>query len=347
MKSINHHTLTSFDIISIIIPCYNEEKHIIKCINSILNQKNIKIKYEIIIIDDGSKDNTINKINDFILKHPDKKIKLIKLNHAGPAKARNTGIKNSKGKIVLFIDADCIASPLWINTLIKRIEKGDVVGVGGTYRTLTPSKKISDFIGLDIEFRHNSIGNYTDFVGSYNVCFLKSVLIEVNGFDESFKAANAEDNDLCYRISKLNYKIAFEPNAWVSHHHPTSITQFIKQQFTRGMWRIFLYKKNPQKIKGDNYAGFSTLSQPFLPLTSLFIIIIGILNKLPFNILILLSLNFLFFGSFLINYGFIKWIYTKRGFTFSFFSIYLIIIRTTCWFFGALTGILRLVTSKF
>ena len=109
----------------------------------------------------------------------------------------------------------------------------------------------------------------------------------------------------------------------------------------------YSYKQQCQKIKGDNYAGFSTLSQPFLPLISLSIIIIGILNNIPFNILILLSLNFLFFGSFLINYGFIKWIYTKRGFTFSFFSIYIIIIRTTCWFFGALTGILRLVTSKF
>lgn len=88
-------------LVSIIIPNYNKEKYLEKCINSVLNQS--YSNYEIIIIDDGSTDNSLNIINKF----KNKKIKLIKFDkNMGIANARNVGIKSANGKMICFLDSD-------------------------------------------------------------------------------------------------------------------------------------------------------------------------------------------------------------------------------------------------
>lgn len=89
-------------LISIIVPVYNVEKYLRKCLESITNQtyKNI----EIICIDDGSPDNSIDILNEFAEK--DKRIKIIKQENQGLSGARNTGIRNSTGKYIMFVDSD-------------------------------------------------------------------------------------------------------------------------------------------------------------------------------------------------------------------------------------------------
>lgn len=105
--------------ISIIIPVYNQEKNIERCLNSILNQlyKNI----EIIVVDDGSTDNT-----KFIYKkyvNRDKRIKLIYQNKGGVSKARNLGLKNVTGEYITFVDADDYIDNDLILNYIKYLEK--------------------------------------------------------------------------------------------------------------------------------------------------------------------------------------------------------------------------------
>lgn len=92
---------TTEPLISIIIPAYNCEKYIEKCINSILLQT--YQNFEIIIINDGSQDHTLEKINNYLNKN---KIKLISIENNGVSNARNLGIENSKGDYICFIDAD-------------------------------------------------------------------------------------------------------------------------------------------------------------------------------------------------------------------------------------------------
>lgn len=87
-------------LISVIIPAYNEEKRIGKCLESIINQtyKNI----EILVIDDGSKDNTVKVINGY----KDKRIRVISIENSGQGAARNIGIKKAKGELITFVDSD-------------------------------------------------------------------------------------------------------------------------------------------------------------------------------------------------------------------------------------------------
>ena len=88
-------------LISIIVPVYNCEEYIEKCIDSILHQT--YQNFELIVINDGSKDNTLEKLKKYINKN---KITIISIENNGVSNARNLGIKNSKGDYICFIDSD-------------------------------------------------------------------------------------------------------------------------------------------------------------------------------------------------------------------------------------------------
>lgn len=93
--------------LSIIIPCYNEERYICKCLNSILNQNSDLSSYiEIIIVNDGSSDASVDVINSIVIERYVKNIKIIHTIHNGLANSRNIGIKNSSGNYIMFIDGD-------------------------------------------------------------------------------------------------------------------------------------------------------------------------------------------------------------------------------------------------
>jgi len=331
---------------SVIVPCYNEEERIRDCLLALIKQE-CYIPYEIIVVDDGSNDGTCDQVKAFIREAVPLKginVKLIVAEHGGPARARNIGIKNAVGELILFVDADCVANPFWLRTLTRRMKDEVAAGVGGTYRTRNPESKVACFIGLDIEYRHMNMGTYTDFLGSYNACFEKSVLMEVGGFDESFTEANAEDNDLCYRILERGYTLIYEPAAWVIHHHPSTIRQFIKQQFRRAMWRVFLYKKNPKRVKGDRYAGLCTLVQPLLlGLISFLILLWGLISKILFIALVAALLTGAM-GLIGANARLLSWIYRKqRSTSFTVFSFAMIVLRVITWCLGAAFGLKFLV----
>ena len=105
--------------ISIIVPIYNAEKVLKRCVDSILNQsyKN----FELILINDGSKDKSIDIINEY--KEKDERIKVIDNKNKGVSETRNIGIKTSKGEYIQFIDADDFIDPYMIEETLKEIEK--------------------------------------------------------------------------------------------------------------------------------------------------------------------------------------------------------------------------------
>ena len=104
-------------MISIIIPLYNKEKYIKKCIESVLLQS--ITDFEIVIVDDGSTDNSIAIIKSF----KNERIHIIRQRNQGPSKARNTGLKNASGEWILFLDADDILIPGSLETFLKLIHK--------------------------------------------------------------------------------------------------------------------------------------------------------------------------------------------------------------------------------
>jgi cellulose synthase/poly-beta-1,6-N-acetylglucosamine synthase-like glycosyltransferase len=256
--------------VSVIVPVYNGEKVITNCLKALLNQNYPKNDYEIIVVDDGSTDNTVTVVKKF------KKVKLIQQKHKGPAVARNLGVKHAKGSIVLFTDADCVPSKNWIKNMVEPFKDKQVVGVAGTYRTLNKESLVARFAGYEIEERHEKMKNQAtiDFIGTYSAGYRKNIFLKFGGFDESFPIASGEDPELSFRLSKAGLKMVFQPKAFVWHKHPDNLLKYLRQKFWRGYWRIFLYKKHKGKMFKHAYTPKSLYVEiGLIGLTCLFLLL--------------------------------------------------------------------------
>ncbi|MFL0353812.1 glycosyltransferase [Xanthomarina sp. GH4-25] len=143
-------------LISIIIPCYNVEKYIYKGLESILNQT--YSNWECFIVNDGSTDNTENKIKEWVNK--DKRFKLISQENQGVSAARNTGLKQAKGDCIYFFDPDDIIAKNCLKSLIKLYQPDIDIVVGKNAevigQTTTNSKTLEHGIITDKVFRNDN-----------------------------------------------------------------------------------------------------------------------------------------------------------------------------------------------
>lgn len=110
-------------LVSIIIPCYNVEKYVEECINSVLAQD--YKKWECIIINDGSRDNTLEIITHF--KSKESRIRVITQENLGLSATRNKGIDHANGEFLFFLDADDILSTNAISTLVSSSQNNDII----------------------------------------------------------------------------------------------------------------------------------------------------------------------------------------------------------------------------
>lgn len=184
------------DLVSVVIPTYNREKVIIRAVNSVISQT--YQNFEIIIVDDGSTDNTIDIIN----KINDKRIKIIKNDHKGANHARNTGIINSKGKYIAFLDSDDEWMPEKLEYQLAFMKDNDFA-ISFTPYMMERSQKIvpedyrdsitkKDYV-LDNLRKHNIIGTPT-------IILRRDIAITDGMFNESLK--RLQDYDLVIRLIK-------------------------------------------------------------------------------------------------------------------------------------------------
>lgn len=277
--------------VSIIIPVYNCEKYISRCIDSILNQtyKNI----EIIAINDGSKDNTKEILNNYAKKYPNI-IKHIEQENKGIAKTRNYGIKIATGDYIAFIDNDDYLDKDYIEKYVNATEnsKFDVV-IGGyrrpdengkivqimelkdceewtKMRILTPWAKIFKreyILKNDIEFLDTNIGedlyfNIQAILITDNVKVLDYV--GYNWFYNTESVSSTVHKDIrklsIYKLLDESYRVVKEKNILNKHY------DIIEMHFIRTIMLILSYstKKIPYKIISEEYDKiFNWLSEHF------------------------------------------------------------------------------------
>jgi len=238
---------------SVIIPAYNAEATLAECVAACLNQT--LPAYEIIVVDDGSTDDTAGIAAAF-------PVRCVRQGNAGPASARNRGAAGAAGDVLVFTDADCVPEPDWLERLQEGFDEG-VAAVGGTYGIANPESLLARMVHEEIAARHASLPREVDFLGSFNAAYRREVFEALNGFDEDFRQASAEDNDLAYRLQDLGERMRFVPGARVAHYHPTRLWPYLRTQMRHGYWRVQLYAKHPHRAnRGDRYAGFVDLILP-------------------------------------------------------------------------------------
>ena len=235
------------DMVSIIIPAYNAGKTIRNCLDGLMAQ-DYRGEHEIIVVDDGSTDDT----PEIIRTYPS--VTLFQQKNAGPAAARNRGAAAAHGEIILFTDSDCTPESNWLTEMLKPFSEDDVVGVKGVY--ISHQKELAArFVQYEYEDKYKYMRNnkYIDFIDTYSAGFRRDIFMELKGYDTDFPVACAEDVELSFRISKKGYKMIFAPTAVVAHIHPNSFSSYLRKKYKFAYWRIVAVKKNPDKIIKDSH----------------------------------------------------------------------------------------------
>jgi len=247
---------------SIVIPAYNASKTISKTIEACLAQDHGMDKLEIIVVDDGSADNT----KEIVQRYP---VKYIYQDKSGPARARNRGWLTAGGETIFFTDSDCIPEKSWVLKTLSDYTSEDIGAVGGSYGIANPESLLADCVYQEIVYRHAKMPKKAKALGSYNLSVRRKALEEVGGYDERYRMASGEDNDLSYKILEKGYYLIFDKDIKVLHYHPTGLIRYLKSQAWHGFWRVKLYMDHPAMAKGDDYSSVIDYIQPSLSLAIL------------------------------------------------------------------------------
>lgn len=231
------------DLISFIVPAYNNEDTIGKCLESILAQS---FKKEVIVVDNGSTDLTSEVISKFPVQ------KLVE-RKKGAGAARNRGLTIAKGNFIAFVDADAYLSEDWSEKayqILKKNEK-DVVGVGGPLLSIGKSSIGRSLDGLSFGKPRNDGISYTNALNASGVLFKRNAFNEIR-FDEEF--IRGQDTEIGFRMRQQGFKLLYDSNLVIYHKNPTTLSGLVKKWFTYGKSFPLSYLKH-KKMRGSGFYG--------------------------------------------------------------------------------------------
>lgn len=206
-----------------------------------------RTQYEIVIVDDGSRDNTREVVEQY-------DVTLVSQTNQGPAAARNLGVSQASGEIVLFTDADCAPTVNWIEEMVRPFENPEIVGVKGAYQT-RQRELVARFVQIEYEHKYDKMrkDQYIDFVDTYSAGYRKTVFEDHGGFDPIFPMAAGEDIEFSHRLAERGYKMVFAPQAIVYHQHADSLLKYLRRKFYVGFWRVVRYRRYPRRMIRDSH----------------------------------------------------------------------------------------------
>ena len=244
--------------LSVIILTYNSSRTIIKCLDSLKNQSDKR--FEVLIVDDDSIDNTLNIINNYSLTSK-YKIRILTSGKKIIPISRNIGIRNSKSDYVAFIDSDAYANEYWVENIINSLKSGKIVVVGGE---VNPSSRnhVSKAIALNDDTIRRLFAKDVTKLSSCNLAFNKKILKDYF-FDEQFIAA--EDIEFVARIEK-KFEWAFIPEIKILHDSRDTLKKYFKQMYEYGLWKVYFAFYTNKFRAMDFIPSFLILASLILPI---------------------------------------------------------------------------------
>jgi cellulose synthase/poly-beta-1,6-N-acetylglucosamine synthase-like glycosyltransferase len=319
--------------VSIIVAAYNSQDTIEKCLKSILTQNYPKDSFEVIVMDGGSKDDTVKIAEQFLIK-----VFSIRLNC--PA-AYNYAHKIAAYPILGFVDADAKVESDWLQKLAPRLSEPQVAGVSGRIETWNQDNPWARSIGYELKARYSRIGKYTGRIATMNLLLKKSVIEEAGGWDE--KLPSQYDTDLGYRISAEGYKIAYEPTAVCYHFNRPTVKAYYRQQLQYGKNTLKLYFMHGRLAQGDEITDVGMNVQPALFLFVLALLVLGVVPLLRLlwvvsGLLLLGIVIYYLYSAVKIAVKFHDWSAMRL------FVLYF--VRSAAWFDGAVVTTVRYLAGR-
>lgn len=261
-KRINR--LNKNPLVSIVVTCYNKENYILKTLESIKNQK--YKNFELIIIDDASKDNSRNLIKNFV-KDFNKRVKLIfHKKNKGKAYSLNEALKICKAKYFVTVDADSFLEENCLEKAVEFMEKNNFAASSAIVKVHNPNNLLQYFQYLEyILFAFtkkilSKIFSIHVLPGPFTI-YRTKILKKVNGFDES---SLVEDQEIAYRLQKNKQKIVQLDNCFVETISPKNLKDLYKQRRRWAIGSILTLFKYRNMILKKEFGDFSVYYIPSL-----------------------------------------------------------------------------------
>jgi glycosyltransferase involved in cell wall biosynthesis len=325
--------------ISVIIPIYNEEKYIAKCLDSIIKSDFDKDKMEVLLVDGGSSDKTVEIIKEYQKKYP-----FFKLLH-NPKKivpvAMNIGIKNAKGEYIIRLDAHSMYPKDYFKKLIYYHKKLNADNVGGIVVTEVKNKNntsnaiknvLSDRLGVGSAFR-SGIKEIKEVDTVPFGCYKREIFDKVGFYDE--RLVRNQDIELNKRIKKAGGKIYLVPDIKCVYFARETYRDLAKNNFNNGLWNILTayYTNSLNSLSFRHFV-------PLLFVLSLTItFLLGVFNKFFFYLFLFILLAYLIIIS-------IRSFQIRKDTTF-FHQLLAFLVLHFSYGIGSLVGIFKVLKDKY
>src|SRR5947199_46829 len=222
-SALPHRALPRAPFVSIIFCSYNGGRTLAACLNSLgkLNYPD----YEVILVDDGSTDNTAQIVAQF------PNVRYIHQSNLGFSHARNAVAAAATGEEFAYNDTDCMADPDWLYYLVGTLVSGEYAGVGGPNMSPPAQNAIQACVAAAPGGPSHVLLTDTvaEHIAGCNMAFYRWAFEQVGGFDPEYHKAG-DDVDFCWRLQQSGCVIAFSPTAIVWHHRRFTLQAFLKQQ---------------------------------------------------------------------------------------------------------------------
>ena len=228
------------DKVSVYIPCYNAEKYIVRAVESLLSQT--VRPDEVLVIDDGCTDQSMEVISGY-------SVRVISMgNNQGLAAARNRAYQEAKNELIACIDADCEATPTWLDQLLRDFPR-DCAGTGGKTVEANQARRADRWRAqhMPLHWGDKGLMNPKVIYGA-NQLFKKSAIMDVGLLDatkvvDDYKIGY-EDLELARKLYKAGYKLFYNPQAIVYHLRCDTPRSIIRQYWR---WSVFYYPE-PRRL---------------------------------------------------------------------------------------------------
>lgn len=242
--------------VTAVVATYNEERHVLQCLDGLLHQAGVADEVEILVVDGGSHDRTIDLVRD----HPEfgTRIQLLENPNHVQAFAWNIGMRAARGRYVTLISAHTEYDATYMATCIACMQQTGASNVGGVQVAVGDGR-----LGKVIAWAMQSpfaIGNgrfryaqHAEFVDHVFTNFLETATLrQIGGYDEGFPVN--EDCELNYRLRKAGYRIYCSPSIRVRYHVRPTIPRLMRQMYRYGFWRRRTQLRHPDYVPTRVYA---------------------------------------------------------------------------------------------